>query len=259
MSFDRLRNPIVLAVSLLIGSTPASAADFNSLYTAGHADFAAGYDSTNGLHLFFELSSTARVDGSLIGGSGASADPSSISVVVPESVLATGHANLPSPYGGSPLYLLSSTSAGATSRPFLGFGAEEIDAGLFDGDLVSLGLTGFSSTSGGEFVLYTNGSQSSPAMSTADGISAFDSIDLFAGGHDHYNLGFTEAGVYDLTFTVSGALVGGGLETANAVVRFVVGEVQAPAVPEPGSLAMAGAATVAMTVALRRSVRRRRF
>jgi surface-anchored protein len=186
-----------------------------------------------------EMSSTAVINGAQVGGAGSSPDPSTISVTVPESVLTTGDSRLPSPFAGNPLYLLLQTSQGAGSRPFLGFGAEEIAGGICANDTLSYALTGFSSPSGGQFILYSNGSWASPEMNTADGLSASDSIAIFAGGHDHYNLGFTAAGIYDLTLTASGNLVGGGTVETSSVFRFVVGD-QSAAVPEPSSLALAG-------------------
>lgn len=233
---------VALAAAPSAFAAPSARAGFDAyLYQAGHADIGVGYEGGS-LELFYELSGTAKVNGAVLGGAGISAAPSDVSVIVPESVLATGHAALPSPFAGGPLYLLSQSSAGAAGRPFLGFGAEEIGAGIFAGDALTLSLTGFSaSAAGGQFILYSTGLYASPAMNTADGLSTADSIDLFAGGHDHYNLGFTAAGIYDLTFTAAGTLVGGGTVTTSAVYRFVVGDRPA-AVPEPSALALAGLA-----------------
>lgn len=243
---------VVLAVTPVLA--PSARAGFaDNLYTAGHSDLAVGYEG-GALKLFYEVAGTAVVNGSTVGGAGTSLAPSDVSVIVPESVLTAGNAGLPSPFAGNPLYVLSQGAAGAASRPFLGFGAEEIGPGVFSGDMLGLSLTGFSTTAaGGAFVLYTTGLYGSPAMNSADGLSTADAIDLFAGGHDHYNLGFTAAGIYDLTFTASGALVGGGTLETSAVFRFVVGD-QAVAVPEPSALAMAGLAAgcVALAAARRR-------
>ncbi len=236
---SRALKNLVIGVALAALPALSARAGFIDKYSAGHADVAVDYDTTNGLSFFYELSSTAVVNGSQVGGAGASADPSTISVIVPESVLTTGDSRLPSPFAGNPLYLLLQTSQGAGSRPFLGFGAEEIAGGVFTNDTVRYALTGFSSSSGGQFVLYSGGSWGSPDMNTADGLSSSDFVNVFAGGHDHYNLGFTAAGVYDLIFTASGALVGGGAVETSSVFHFVVGN-QPAAVPEPSSWALAG-------------------
>lgn len=233
----------VLALAGLLGalnSGPAQAGFDQNLYTAGHADIAVDYDASTGLSFFYEVSSSAVVNGSKVGGSGAELDPSTVSVIVPESVLVTGDSRLPAAFANEPLYLLLGSSAGSASRPFLGFGAEEIAGGVFANDTLSYTLTGFSSSTGGDFVLYTNGNWSTPAMNTAVGSSTFGSISVFAGGHDHYNLGFTKAGIYDLTLTAVGTLVGGGLVKTSAVFHFVVGDQPTSAVPEPSSLALLG-------------------
>ena len=245
-------------VGLFLASAAAKArADFSTnLYSAGHADIGVDYDGSN-LILFYELSGTAVVNGAPVGGAGLSASPSDVSVIVPESVKAAGDSRLPAPFANNPMYVLSQGSAGAATRPFLGFGAEEIAGGVFVDDTVSLSLTGFAaSAAGAQFLLYTTGLFSTPAMNTADGLTAADSIGLFAGGHDHYNLGFTHAGTYDLTFTATGTLVGGGTVAASAVYRFVVGE-QVSAVPEPSSLAMAGLAVGCAGLAAARRRKRR--
>ncbi|AMV39252.1 choice-of-anchor M domain-containing protein [Planctomyces sp. SH-PL62] len=253
LAFFKTTSATVFLVAVAAAS--AQAADFTNLYRAGHADLAVGYGVTEGLHLFYELSSTAVVNGSPVGG-GASASPSDLSVIVPESVLTIGHTSLPAPFAGNALYVLAQTSAGAGTRPFLGFGAEEIDPGVFVGDALTFTLTDFFSSTGGQFVLFSNGSQANPSINTADGLSASDFVDLYAGGHDHFNLGFTAAGIYDLTFSAAGVLVGGGSATASGVFRFVVGDAPVtPTVPEPGSLMMAG---LAMTAGGLVAARRRR-
>ncbi len=248
-----------IAFALLLTSLPglSARAAFVDQYTAGHADIAVDYSASEGLSFFYELSSTAVLNGSQIGGAGASADPDTISVIVPESVLTTGDFRLPAPFALNPLYLLRQTSQGAATRPFLGFGAEEVADGIFANNTLAYTLTGFSSSSGGSFVLYSTGNWGSPEMNTADGLSGADSIDIFAGGHDHYNLGFTTAGIYDLTLTATGTLAGGGQVSTSSVFHFVVGD-QPSAVPEPSSMALTGlgAAFASLAAARRRKANR---
>lgn len=259
MKFPFFKTTFATGFLVAVAAASAQGADFTNLYSAGHADLAVGYGATEGLHLFYELSSTAVVNGSPVGSGGASTSSSDVSVIVPESVLTIGHASLPAPFAGNALYVLAQTSVGAGTRPFLGFGAEEIDPGVFVGDSLTFALTDFFSSTGGQFVLFSNGSQANPSINTVDGLSASDFVDLYAGGHDHFNLGFTAAGIYDLRFSAAGALVGGGTATASGVFRFVVGDVPpTPTVPEPGSLMMAGLAITAggLIAARRRRARR---
>lgn len=242
MTFFKSMAMLTPALFAAAAATPEARADFSAnLYTAGHADISVGYDSsTQSLNLFYEISTTAVVNGST---SPTERDiaPSQASVVVGSNVLTSGNSSLPPPYAGSPIYLLGQTSAGAALRPFLGFGAESIDGGVFLNDTLRLSLVSFTSSSGGQFVQYTNGSAGSPAINTADGLSSNDGIDLFALGHDHYNLGFTTAGVYDLTFQATGTLLSGETISTTDTFRFLVNtNANTAATPEPASLAMVG-------------------
>ncbi|WP_337174645.1 choice-of-anchor M domain-containing protein [Paludisphaera sp.] len=237
---SKIAGAFALAAAVATAAPSARAGFDDNLYQWGHADIQVGYDGTS-LGLSYKLAGTAGVNGSPVGGSGAEFGPADLSVVVPELALGTGHASLPSPFAGAPLYLINQNAQGSATRPFLGFGAEGIGPGLFVGDELSISLTGFSTTAdGGQFVLFQNGFWSSPAMNSADGFSD-DTISVYPLGHDHYNWGFTAAGVYDLVFTATGMPIGGTELTTTATFRFVVGD-QPAAVPEPSALAMAGLA-----------------
>ncbi len=131
---------------------------------------------------------------------------------------------------GDTLYLLSATENPAL--PFLGLAAEEVEPGLFAGDLLTLTLTGAAGP--GEFALFTVDAFGSPTvhMNTRDGITAADHTTLLAGSHGHANWAFSAPGDYDLTFVASGTLEGGGSVSSDpATFRFTV-------VPEPGPAAL---------------------
>ncbi|WP_435020137.1 choice-of-anchor M domain-containing protein [Tundrisphaera sp. TA3] len=225
------------AMILAAPATPARAAFSTNLYTAGHADVSIGYEA-GALTLSYEFATNAVINGSPLA-AGRDVAPGDVTTVVGANVLTTGNAGLPAPFAGNPLYVLGQTSVGAASRPFLGFGAESIEPNIFVGDTLRLSLVSLAPPAGGDVVLYTNGSLGSPAINSADGLTSADGIDVFALGHDHFNLGFTSAGVYDLTFRASGTLVGGGTLSTTETFRFAVNASPA-AVPEPASLAMVG-------------------
>lgn len=151
---------------------------------------------------------------------------------------------------------------------FLGFGAEELDPdNLFEAwdpdgtgplasgkwlrvDLISSLHTRLDGTTGiGQFSTWLN-TDDGPAVdfATFDGISASDSLFLLAGGHEHRNFGFTEAGTYDVSFTVTGLL--SSTQTFDtspaATYRYVV------AAPEPGALSLSLLALPGAWLALRR-------
>ncbi len=132
---------------------------------------------------------------------------------------------------GDPLYLLAATENPAL--PFLGLAAEEVEPGLFAGNLLTLTLTGAAGP--GEFALFTVDAFGSPTvhMNTRGGITAADHTTLQAGSHGHAQWAFTAPGDYDLTFVASGTLEGGGgsVSSEPATFRFTV-------VPEPAPAAL---------------------
>jgi surface-anchored protein len=122
--------------------------------------------------------------------------------------------------------------AAALNAPFLGIGSEELDPGDWTGDL-SLTLTGMSGP--GVFSLWQDGFSPTFFMSTFDGVSGADTISFTAGGHDHFNYGFTQPGLYEVTFEVAGTHSVDGFKTGSATYSFhVVGGY----VPEPGSFGL---------------------
>ena len=119
-------------------------------------------------------------------------------------------------------------------QPFIGFAAEEIADGVLVGDTLDLQLTGFSGP--GEMAIWQWGTFGPPhnfVIETLNGLSGDDTLSMFAGSHSHYNIGFTQPGIYDLTFEASGVLVAGGDVSGTATYRFKV-------VPEPVSVALLG-------------------
>jgi surface-anchored protein len=244
--FSNVSRLAALAMVAAAFVAPARAGFDDNLYTAGHADISVGYDSsTSSLSLFYEVGANAVINGSPLP-TEQDFTPGDVTVIVGDNVLTTGNALLPSPFAGNPLFLIMQTSQGAASRPFLGFGAESVDPGLFVNDEFTLTLSGFGQRpAGGEFIVYQNGSEANPEINTADGLSSSDSLTLFALGHDHYNLGFTTAGIYDLVLTASGVLASTGETlTATETYRFQVGTLNA--VPEPGSVVMLGLGVASM-------------
>lgn len=233
-SLNALRLTAMAAVvaAAALAPRPAQAA-FDDEYTAGHADINIGFDPiAEALLLNYEIGSNAVINGAPVGGAGAGIrSANSLTVVLENNSLFNGPAGLPAPFAGQPLYI--APQANRPNRPFLGIGAEELDFGIFVGDEIKLELVAFNSTSGGQFILWQGGDESSPFFNTADGLSSADMLLVAATGHDHFNYGFNMPGVYDLTLRATGTLVGGGSLSVTETYRF-------RAVPEPGSLALMG-------------------
>lgn len=218
--------------ALLVWSVPARA-DFDNVYSAGHADINIDYNGTV-LTMDYEFGSNAVINGLVIGAGGAGPRPANtITTLVGLNSLTTGPAGLPAPFAGNPLWVLPQNSV--PGRPFLGIGAEEVNPGVFQNDMITMTLTAFVQRPlGGEFVLWQAGQEGSPLMNSANGISAADSVQVGAGGHDHFNYGFSRAGVYDISFAVRAVLASNG-QTVNGAgtYRFNV-------VPEPGTITLMG-------------------
>ena len=118
---------------------------------------------------------------------------------------------------------------------FLGIGAEEIEAGQFVGDSLSIRLRRVDGP--GAFALYDLDSFGNPTifMNSRDGISATDSFRVNAGAHGDLNWAFSSPGNYEIDFEASGVLVSGNanLTTGPVTYHFQV-------VPEPSTWALIG-------------------
>ena len=102
---------------------------------------------------------------------------------------------------------------------FLGVGAEEIEPGTFQGDQARLKLKAVNGP--GQFSMWQS-SLSGPqvAIATSDGIDLADSFIVLAGGHAHYNWGFSAPGTYEVTFEATATLPNGTKTTSGDVTYF---------------------------------------
>ena len=138
---------------------------------------------------------------------------------------------------------------------FLGFGAEEVAPGVFAGDNLTLEVTGFSfaawngSATAGNFFLLQEDQFGTEILLYNSTTTTIGSVPLLAGTHDHGEWAFTEAGIYDVNFKLSGTLAAGGTAPLQ-----VTGTLRFEIVPEPsgGALVMAGMAVVLAVRRMRR-------
>lgn len=150
---------------------------------------------------------------------------------------------------GDPLWLLPAVQDPA--KVFLGIAAEEIEAGIFQGNVVQLSLTAVSGP--GSFFAYSvNGfGVPNPFWNSRNGVDAADTVNAVAGGHTDYNWAFTAPGDYVVSVQATGTRVADGM-----VVTSEVGHFQFAVVPEPEAyVALAGAALVVFGI-WRRHARR---
>ncbi len=149
---------------------------------------------------------------------------------------------------GSETWILPGTPTAGLM--LLGFGAEEIDPGIFVGDQFSLALKSVSGP--GTFAVFDLDAFNNPLvlMNSADGFSVADIHILPALAHQDLNWAFSAPGDYTITFEASGVSVLNGA-TASGDVDYLF---RVEAVPEPATGALAGVG--ALAVLLVRKMRR---
>ncbi len=226
------------------------------IYSAGHGDIGLAFDAGN-LFLHYHLGQGAIANGVAIANpAGEEYTPAEVITFVPNPSVARpagAQWNFLGNNAGDPFWFLPATSDPA--KPFLGFAAEELaNTANVTWSNVQFRLTAM--TGPGHFSLYTVDGALNPtiSMSTFDGISNADRIDIAAGSHNHYFFGFSQQGIYELSITASATRTeGANIQnlTDSGVFRFGV-----TAVPEPSSLALAAVGIAALGGRFARRLRR---
>ena len=208
-----------LIFTLALGFTqPLSAA---SLITGGHIDVPAfGYDTVGGFEPHFH--NEGGPDGGIINGVREENDTE----YAPDELIVFVNPLSTTSLGVNSYYWLPETeaAAAANSVPFVGIGLEELNLADWVGGTVTLTL--LSTTGPGEFRLWQDNGFGG-AIDYLDTLNSVTSFSLAPGSHTHYNWGFTELGVYNLEFQISGTHVVDGPQSASAIFTY--------AVPEPSS------------------------
>ncbi|MGC5311510.1 choice-of-anchor M domain-containing protein [Micromonospora zamorensis] len=103
-----------------------------------------------------------------------------------------------------------------------GIAAEEIEAGVFAGDALTLSVQ--SVTGPGQLAIYTEDAVGQPAILADSGDGLPDAIPVTAGDHTHANWAFDKAGTYCVTVRATGTLAATGQQvtSAPATLRFAV-------------------------------------
>lgn len=230
MTFRHHKTTFLLS-ALLSTSTPILA---QNVYTSGHADIGVAFEDEGGgaaLFLHGHLGNGAIVDGESLTGDGLELAPGEFTTLVPESQRTTLPPGVYTPTGhAGELWLLPATNV--ADVPFLGFATEELETSEWSA--ITFSLESVVSPSGlGHFSVWQNGVFGEPNFffSTAEPSSTLNgdnTLIMAPGGHDHYNMAFTEAGVWEVTLTVTGEHATEGEFSDTGTFRFQV-------VPEPGS------------------------
>jgi surface-anchored protein len=228
-----------LALGVVISAASHTQADF-AAYSDGHADVGVAYAGPGALELHWHMADGAVVEGVSIMES--EFEPDEIRAIVPTfSSFARGAGAtwdfIGNSAGQSTYYLPEVDTPGI---PFLGFGSEELDAMEWTTPNLSWTISSFSGP--GQFSIFQD--LGTPTVAASTFLSDFN-FNTILGGHSHFNLAFTQPGIYDVEFTVSGTHGLDGLATDVQTFRFDV-----TAVPEPSSIG--GALVLASGWAFRR-------
>lgn len=218
-----------MAVACVVGCGLSSArAD---IFIGGHADVGAAFDNGQ-LVLHFHIESDAQGGGGAVIPAGEYA-PTDLLAGVPDPAIARPAGNQWDFLGAPTDSVWFLPQSSDPNKPFLGLGLEDLNPADWSGPLTWT-LVGFNGPAGGNFSLWQNGSFGNPVpfMTTSNGITSADKVTQNAGGHEHFNWGFTRAGVFEIQFQISGTHVTLGSLTDTATFTFV------SAVPEPSSMAL---------------------
>ena len=213
-------------------------------WTSGHGDIGVGYEGAGEFHLHLHL---GEDDPAIVGGvpyTDEEFDADAVDITVPAAAEIVLGSNVPflGALTGQSIWLLpgDGDDAAAIGAPFLGWGTEELNPADWVGN-IKFKLVSVNSPSGtGNFAVWQVdefGALSTLAMSTAD--PGADEVSQAANVHDHYNIGFTEAGVWTIELEVEGMHAVDGLSTGTATYTFNV-------VPEPSTALLGGLGLLAM-------------
>lgn len=235
----------VAGLAWWVGGGVAPAAD----YTGGHGDIGIGYEGGE-LELHVHLHEASVVDGTPLDADG-EYGPDELTIVVPystyEHVVDVGGRDPSAAYdpigvnAGEGYWFLPATDSGpggadALGTPFLGLGAEELEPLDWVGQL-TLSLVSVSGP--GYFSMWVGGFAPTFFMSNVDGISGADQFLLDAGGHEHVNFSFSQAGTYQITLSASGTHAIDGAVSDTATYTFEVqGQGDPSQVPEPSTVGL---------------------
>jgi hypothetical protein len=228
-----------IALAALLPSAHAALA-----WTSGHGDIGVEYEGAGDLHLHLHLGEEepAIVGGNTIFDQEFDADEVDITVPAAAEVVLSSNVPFLGAVSGQSIWLLpqDGDAAGLIGAPFVGWGTEALNPADWVGNL-QFKLVSITSPSGsGHFAVWQLdgfGSLSKLAMSTAD--PGADVVSQAADVHDHYNIGFTEAGVWTMELMIEGTHVTDGLSSGSATYTFHV-------IPEPTTALLGGLGLLAM-------------
>lgn len=213
---------LLLAIHLM-GCEDSNA---RSRYTAGHADIALELAVVDGSATWDAFLSTADtlIDGERVSGGVSLEDiaiGSSARFTRPEAD-SGAFEPLCVDEGASVLWLPQALrDASVQEVPFLGI-SSTAEAGTLADEAIRIRLLEVKSPSGsGTYALWRDGYPPEFFMSSCDGIDVQDVLQV-PFGHDHYNMAFSEAGNWTLTYEASAQLASGETTRVEFRVHYVL-------------------------------------
>lgn len=256
-----MKRTTALLIALIAAATAhhGGAAPYENVYTSGHADLGVAYEEEEGgMHFHYHFGSDAVINGSPLGGDGGEYDiGDATTYVAPDTKLFINiNPSVNNMLGlgasGGDLWYLPQTQNPAL--PFLGLATEDLDAGDWNGGIT---FTLNSVTGPGQFSLWSNGTFGEfnfefSTQNPGGTVGGDNAVTLPIGTHSHYNWGFTAAGIYEVSITVSGNHKDFGLVSDTQTVTFGV---ETTPVPEPATYGAAvGLALLGFLIARRRKL-----
>lgn len=218
------------------------------IWKSGHGDIGVAYENAQlELHYHFHGGATFE-DGTVVGPAGDEYEPGDVYTRVADPPFNRPDGSQWDILGaaaGSPIWFLPQSQD--VNKPYVGIASEELGD---EWSNITWALTDFTGPTGGNFSLFQLdpfGNIDPKTWDTQDGSFANDQFELPAGGHDHFNFGFTQPGVYTVTITASGTHRDDGFQSDTADFTFLVGSNTAPpnaAVPEPSTVLLCALAAV---------------
>ncbi len=216
------------------------------VYISGHADLGVGFENNN-LHLHLHAEDTLGLFG---GGTRPAGeyDPDEVMIGVPGTFIARPAGSTWSflaSNAGEPVWFLPQSSD--SNKPFIGLGTEELSSA--DGWTTPLtwSVNSITTISGAasEFAIWQNDALGTPTVFASSLVPTTNALGANswaqnAFSHDHFNIGFTGEGVYDVSLSIRGTNATLNQTFSDtASFRFVTGAAIAT-VPEPSSFGLLG-------------------
>ena len=237
----RTLTPIITASVLfspMLFNSTAKAVTYPTVeYSAGHADIGVAYEGGE-LDLHYHFGTDTVLDG-VYQGVESEYSTDDVYTRVPDSQSISRPAGsqwdfLGTTAGSTIWYLPQNNVAGL---PFLGTAAEELTIGEWAGP-ITYTFDILDIPAGAEFSIWQTDFFGSPVVQIATSDGTPDTLAVPVGSHSHYNIGFTEPGVYQISLTATGTHNSGGEVTDEGTLWFAVGD--NTVIPEPASLALMG-------------------